>query len=411
MSFVEALQIAFQALRANKTRSLLTMLGIIVGVAAVVCMVAVGEGARAQVAEKIRQLGTNLLFVTPGAADKGGARLAAGTLHNLTEDDAAAIRRELPEVLIAAPIISDSAQVVAGNRNWSTTVVGNNSDYLIAREWPLIAGRMFNSEEIEGAAKVAIVGQDVAEKLFGSTPAVGESFRIGNVPFTAIGVLERKGQAASGRSQDDIVIVPLGTARSRLLGRKHQASREALDYVLIKAVDGASIDNMKSRIRTILRQTHRLRAEAPDDFKISNPADVLVTQEESASSFGALLASIASISLIVGGISIMNIMLVSVTERTREIGLRMAVGARRRDIRNQFLMEAITLALIGGLIGTLVGGAAAIIVAHYTGWPTLISPEAVLLACTFAIVVGAAFGFYPAYRASRLDPMVALRFE
>jgi putative ABC transport system permease protein len=398
-------------LRGNKTRSALTALGIIVGVAAVVCMVAIGSGARTKVTEQIRKLGTNLLFVVPGAADDRGVHLASGTGHTLTEEDAEAIRRELPEVLIAAPIVTRDGQVIAGNKNWSTTVVGNNSDYLVAREWPLTDGRIFSADEIDGGAKVAIVGQVVADKLFDGADPVGESFRIGAVPFTVIGVLDKKGQSASGRSQDDIVIIPLITARSRVLGNRQATNRGAVDYVLVKADDGVSIDAVKPRVRAVLRETHRLRGDAADDFTISNPADVLVAEESSAVVFGALLAAIASISLVVGGISIMNIMLVSVTERTREIGLRMALGARRRDIRNQFLIESVLLALAGGVIGTLVGALAAIGIASLGDWPVLISPAAVLIACGFAGAVGIVFGLYPAWRASRLDPMVALRFE
>jgi putative ABC transport system permease protein len=388
------------------------MLGIVVGVTAVVCMVAVGDGARSRVSDKIRGLGTNVLYISPGTAQSGGARLAAGTGHTLTDEDAATILREVAGIEIASPMISRTAQVIAGNRNWSTTVTGNDSGYLLAREWALVAGRMFNEAEIESGAQVAIIGQMLAEKLFDDRPRLGDSLRIGNIPFTIIGVLDKKGQNASGGSRDDVVVIPLATARSRVPGsEKHEVNRQALDFIIVKFYDSGALEPIKRQITQLLRRRHRLNSDASDDFGIYNPADILAAQEESARIFGMLLASIASVSLIVGGISIMNIMLVSVSERTREIGLRMAVGARRRDIHRQFLIEATMLAVIGGAIGVAIGSAAAVVVAFYSGWPVLISPWVVVLACGFSTLVGLIFGAYPASRAARLDPMVALRYE
>ena len=410
MSPLQNLRIATRALRVNKLRSALTALGIVVGVGAVVCMISVGAGAQAEVSEKIRTLGANLLLVMPGARNSGGARLESGSQPTLTEEDAATIRRERFDVQVAAPLLSRSMPLVAGNRNWITLVAGINDDYLVAREWQVVHGRSFTDDEIASAAKVAIVGSVIIEELFDGGAGIGETFRIGNVPFVVVGVLDKKGLGAAGRSQDDVVFVPLSTAKSRIIGAVRGTSRESLDFISIKLADTTAASEVESAIETLLRQRHHIRGDAPSDFRIENPADVLTARSAAVHILNMLLIAVASVSLVVGGISIMNIMLVSVTERTREIGLRIAVGATSSDIRWQFLVEAVTLALVGGVVGAVVG-AAAIEIAWQAGWPVLISPWAILVACAFAAFVGIVFGFYPARRAARLDPIVALRYE
>ncbi|OAF18954.1 ABC transporter permease [Bradyrhizobium neotropicale] len=411
MRGLESLRIATRALRVNKLRSALTVLGIVVGVGAVVCMVSVGAGAQAEVSEKIRTLGANLLLVMPGARNSGGARLESGTQPTLTEEDAASIRRELVDVRVAAPLLSRSIPLVAANKNWVTVVAGINADYLVAREWQVADGRSFTSDEIVSGAKVAIVGSVIVEELFNGRTGPGETLRIGNVPFTVIGVLGKKGAGAAGRSQDDVVFIPLSAAKSRVLGAVRGTTREALDFISIKVSDATAMPEIERQIETLLRQRHRIRADAPSDFKIENPADILFARGAAVRLLGTLLIAVAAVSLVVGGISIMNIMLVSVTERTREIGLRMAVGASRRDIRWQFLIEALILSLMGGLVGAVSGAVAAVAIAWKAGWPILISPWAIVLACGFAGFIGISFGLYPAHRAARLDPIVALRFE
>ena len=411
MSLAESFKAGLRALSTNKLRSSLTVLGIVIGVAAVICMVSVAAGAQAEVSEKIRTLGANLLLVLPGTQISGGARLEAGSGHTLTEDDAMAIQRQVQDAQVVAPLLSHPMQVVAGNKNWETLVAGINGDYLVAREWVIARGRPFTAAELDGGAKVAIIGAAIAEQLFENGAATGETIRIGNVPFTVIAVLEKKGQGAAGRSQDDVVFIPLAAARSRVLGNVRGGTRSALDFIMIKAVETRVIPELESDITLLLRQRHQLRTDAPDDFAIQNPADVLMARKGAQQTLGVLLISIASVSLLVGGISIMNVMLVSVTERTREIGLRMAIGARRRDIKRQFLIESTILALAGGLIGIATGSAATSIIAWAARWPVLIDTSTAVSAWAFAGLVGIAFGLYPAIRASRLDPIAALRFE
>ena len=410
MNLGALLRVALRAVAVNKLRSALTMLGIIIGVAAVIVMIAVGAGARARVEAQIQALGANLLLILSGARTQGGVRLSVGSNLTLSEDDAVAINRELGEAL-AAPALRGGAQVIWGNANWSTQIYGTTLDYLEVRQWPLDAGRIFEPAEMSGAGKVCVVGQTVVRELFGGTDPIGQVIRIKRVPFTVIGVLGTKGQSMMGTDQDDIILVPLATARSRVLGSASLAKQRAVSTIWVKVADGYDTRAVEAQVRALLRQRHRLSPGADDDFSLRNLAEFMAAQEASSRVLALLLAAVASVSLVVGGIGIMNIMLVSVTERTREIGLRMAVGARTRDILGQFLVEAVTLSLIGGLAGVLLGVGGAFAVAKLAGWQVLLSGEAVALAVGFAFVIGVFFGFYPARRAARLNPVEALRFE
>ena len=411
MRLTESLGIALGALRANPLRSALTLLGVVVGVTSFITMVAVGSGAEARVATQIRSLGTNVLLVLPGAQIEGAARLAAGSRHTLTEEDAQAIVREIPPIHIAVPAVGGAVRVVHGNRNWLPKLVGTQPDYLVARDWRLVAGRSFTEAEVQSAAKVVLLGAKVAEKLFETRQGVGEIVRIRDVPFTVIGVLGRKGQSPLGTDQDDAVFIPISTAKLRVLGGVHKVSHRSVDFIFVKAPDARLMAWTQRQIRALLRQRHRLPAEAPDDFTVRDLAAMVAVEKEAVSALTWLLAAVASVSLIVGGISIMNIMLVAVTERTREIGVRLAVGARARDIRNQFLVEAVVLCLVGGIIGVALGLSVALAMAKLGGWAVLIRPDAVVLGTGFAALVGIFFGYYPAHKAARLDPIEALRAE
>jgi putative ABC transport system permease protein len=404
------LRVALRALAVNKLRSALTMLGIIIGVGAVIVMIAVGSGAQARVEEQIRALGSNLLLIMSGARTQGGVRLGVGSNLTLSEDDAIAINREIEEAR-AAPALRGGAQVIWGNTNWATQIYGTTPEYLGVREWTLQAGRIFEPAEMSGAGKVCVIGQTVVRELFGGADPLGEVIRIKRVPFTVIGVLGTKGQSMMGTDQDDLVLMPLSTARKRVLGVGTLAKQRSVGTIWIKVRDGYDMKVAEDQVRSLLRQRHRLQPGQDDDFSLRNLAEVAAAQEASSRVLALLLAAVASVSLVVGGIGIMNIMLVSVTERTREIGLRMAVGARMRDILGQFLVEAVTLSLIGGLIGVALGVSSAFAIGRFAGWRIQLDPEAVALAVAFAFAIGVFFGFYPARKAARLNPVEALRFE
>lgn len=405
---VAAAKIAARALAVNKTRSGLTMLGIIIGVGSVITMMAVGEGAGRKISEQIASIGSNLLMVFSGTATSGGMRMGAGSQPTITMGDTEAIRKELDTVEDAAPIVSGVAQVVYGNQNWSTIITGTTPPLLEIRDWPVINGRPFLWEDVRSAAKVCLVGKTVADNLFGGQDPVGQVVRIKNLPFTVIGQLAEKGQNPGGGDQDDGIYMPATTASKKLFGA---AYGENIRMIVVKAKSFGQLDVAQDEITALLRQRHHIGPKQEDDFTVRNLTQILQSAEETIQVVTFLLMAIASVSLLVGGIGIMNIMLVSVTERTREIGIRMAVGARGSDIRFQFIMEAVALSLIGGALGIMLGIIASKIYSAAAGWPAVITPFSIVLAFGFSSAVGLFFGFYPAYKASKLNPIEALRYE
>ena len=404
------LSIAMQALRVNKMRSILTMLGIVIGVAAVIAMIAIGGGAQQRLQEQIASLGSNLLIVVPGSIIQSGARLGAGNAQTLTEQDARAITTEIPDVAFAAPLTRSNAQVVFGNTNWATNINGVYNDYFDVREWNLAEGRFFDQGEITRFGKVAILGKTVSSQLFGEDNPVGQVVRIRGIPFEIIGLMESKGQSSQGQDQDDVIFVPLTTGRNRLFGEP-RGRIARVGTIMIKAQEGSDTQEVEARITELLRQRHRIQAGMENDFQVRNLTEILKTQEAASKVMSMLLAAVASVSLLVGGIGIMNIMLVSVTERTREIGLRLAVGARGRDIMMQFLVEAMTLATLGGAIGVLLGVLISWLVAYIASWSISLNLLSIIFAVGFSAAIGIFFGYYPAKKAAKMQPIEALRYE
>ncbi|MBN9436530.1 ABC transporter permease [Bosea sp. (in: a-proteobacteria)] len=410
MSLLEAIRSALSAIGANALRSALTMLGIIIGVAAVIAMVAIGSGARERVDSQIKSLGANLAIIQSGNVTQGGVRLGAGASSTLTDEDARAVVNEVEDVVAAAPVITTRAQAVYAGTNWSTMITATDLDFFTAREWGLAEGRLFEPEEIRRGEIVAIIGQTVARNLFGDSDPLDQMFRIRNVPFKVIGVMAGKGQSALGQDQDDVIFVPLDTGRRRIVGRNYARDR-SVQTIMVKFASEDAINPGIEQTRALLRQRHRLTEDQDDDFIVRNLTEIANTATAAASTLSWLLAAVAGVSLLVGGIGIMNIMLVSVTERTREIGLRLAVGARQRDVLSQFLIEATTLATIGGAVGIALGVGAATAIARFAGWPFVISVQTILIAVGVSGLIGVFFGFYPARQAARLDPIEALRRE
>ncbi len=399
------LLVALRALRRNLMRSLLTALGVVIGVAAVITIVSIGAGARAEVEEQVNRLGHNVMLIFPGSQQLGGVSTGGGTINTLTPEDAEALRDEIPEVIAASPEVRSQRQVSYGRRNWFTRIYGQSADYLQIRAWPLESGRMFDEEDVARATQVAVVGQTIVEELFEGTDPVGEVIRVRGMPLQVIGVLDRKGMSLMGSVQDDIILVPYTTGFRYISGRSHAM------VINTQIISADAMDIARLKITDLLRERHRLAPGQADDFSIQTQEEVAQTATETSRVMTFLLGSIAGISLLVGGIGIMNIMLVSVTERTREIGIRVANGARQRDILRQFLLEATMISCLGGVLGIVLGGAVSHAIARYAEWPVYMPTDAVMYAFAFSAAVGIFFGFYPARKAAKLDPIEALRYE
>jgi putative ABC transport system permease protein len=408
MDFVQTLKIALRALRTNKMRSFLTMLGIIIGIAAVIAMMAVGSGASYVISQQIASIGSNIILVIPGSTTSGGLRMGSGGSQTLTSDDVRAIMAECPSVLRASGTTRTTSQVVYGNMNWSTIIMGATPELFDIREWPVVAGRSIGQQDVDSAAKVCLLGQTVADNLFGSEDPIGKIVRIKKIPFTVIGLLDRKGQSPQGTDQDDTIFVPLRTAQVKL---SRSSFPNTVGALIVQAKNETLLDKAEEEINSLLKQRHRITNNKEPDFSTRNLSEILAVAEQSSKAMSLLLGAVASISLIVGGIGIMNIMLVSVTERTREIGIRMAIGARTKDILWQFLIEAVLLTMLGGIIGIILGAAGATVVSRILDWPTLISVQSITIAFFFSGAVGIFFGFYPARKAAGLNPIDALRYE
>lgn len=400
--------IAIRAVKANKMRSILTSLGIIIGVAAVIIMLAIGNGAQITIQNEMKSMGTNLIIVRSGTSTSGGQRMGHGSQPTMKGADGDAIQEKISAIRLAAPVLSDTGQIVYGNANWSTSITGTDNRYFQIKDWDLAYGRYFSEADLKNAGKVAILGTTVVKELFGDVDPLGRTIRIKGIPFTVIGVTISRGQSGPGMDQDDTVYIPLSTAQKKVTGI---AFPDMVKMVMLQAVDSKSTYSSQEQIRTLLRQRHNLGSNKEDDFVIMNLTQMMEMMENSTKVLTILLGSIASISLLVGGIGIMNIMLVSVTERTREIGIRMAIGAKSWDIRLQFLTEALVLSLIGGLIGVIIGLVGVWLISTFSSFTAVVSLGYVILPFSFAGLVGLFFGFYPAYKASLLNPITALRYE
>jgi putative ABC transport system permease protein len=401
------IRVAFRALVRNKMRAALTMLGVIIGVSAVIAMVSIGQGAQASVQAQIANIGTNLLFVSAGAQNVGGVRTGAGDTgtNTLTVEDLEAIKREVPSVSMVTPAVNARSQLVSGNANSNTSVQGVSEQYPDIRKWTVQTGEFFTDADVRTAARVIVIGQTVADNLFAGMDSVGQTLRVMNLPFRVVGVMARKGQDQQGRDQDDIAFAPYTTVQKKVLGSPR------LQIAYVSAISQDATYTAQSQITDLLRQRHKLTASEPNDFTVRNMTDIADAANETSNTMTILLACIAGVSLLVGGIGIMNIMLVSVTERTREIGIRMAIGARSSAVRSQFLIESIVLSLTGGVFGIVLGIIVSLAIPKMLGWPTLVSTTAIVGSAIFSIAVGVFFGYYPARKAAALDPIEALRYE